>query len=282
MTRWPIGVFARADAGLGVSVDDLATLGVESVQLHAPYAENRTPRRAAELSSQLADAGVSLEVVFGGFAGESYADIPTVARTVGLVPAATRQARLDEMRHISDFARQMGCGALGLHLGFVPHDRATEDYDQIVDVARRLCDHCAANEQNVHLETGQEPVAVLTGLIEDVARPNLFVNFDPANMILYGVGQPLAALRSLDGRVRSVHCKDAIASDQPGVTWGTEVALGQGAVDVRRFLETLAAIGYCGALTIERELAGQPARQLEDVRHAVCLLRSLQQQLDVR
>ena len=48
----------------------------------------------------------------------------------------------------------------------------------------------------VHLETGQETADGLLQFIADVGRDNLFVNFDPANMILYGTGEPIEALLS--------------------------------------------------------------------------------------
>jgi sugar phosphate isomerase/epimerase len=99
------------------------------------------------------------------------------------------------------------------------------------------------------------------------------VNFDPANMILYGTGEPLPALRKIGGYVKSVHCKDANWSDNPGVTWGTEMPLGEGEVDILLFIFTLKEIGYRGPLTIEREVPGE--QQKTDIRNAVELLRSL-------
>ena len=129
-----------------------------------------------------------MTAVFGGFDGESYADIPTVVRTVGLVPRETRAARTREMMEISDFARQLGCDVIALHIGFVPHDRQDPLYQEVIDVTRRVCDHARANGQTLHLETGQEPADTLLRFIGDVDRDNLFINFDPANMILYGSG----------------------------------------------------------------------------------------------
>jgi len=92
--------------------------------------------------------------------------------------------------------------------------------------------------------------------LDDVDRDNIFVNFDPANMILYGAGEPIPALEQLGARVHSLHCKDATWSDKPGETWGAEVPLGEGDVDFAAFLNTLNKIGYTGPLTIEREIGG--------------------------
>jgi sugar phosphate isomerase/epimerase len=268
----PIGVFASVDAGLGVSWDVIQRIGVPTVQLHAPHPGSRNPETIERLKKQIRSMGIEVTAVFGGFEGESYADIPTVGRTIGLVPPDTRAARLAEMKEISDFALGLGCDTVALHIGVVPHDRNDPDRDAIIEVTRELCDHCAANDQFLHLETGQETADDLIAFIEDCERDNLRINFDPANMILYGMGQPLDALRKLAPWVRSVHCKDATWSDQPGVTWGREVPLGSGDVDVKAYLQTLSEIGYDGPLTIEREIPEDPERQFREINDAVRVL----------
>jgi sugar phosphate isomerase/epimerase len=277
----PIGVFASVDAGLGVSWDVIQRIGVPTVQLHAPHQGSRNAATIERLRAQMREMGIAVTAVFGGFEGESYADIPTVAKTIGLVPPTTRQARLAEMREISDFAHAIGCDTVGLHIGVVPHDRKDPERAGIVDVTRELCDHCAKNNQYLHLETGQETADDLIAFIQDCERDNLRINFDPANMILYGMGQPLEALRKLAPWVRSVHCKDATWSDQPGVTWGCEVPLGQGAVDIHAYLKTLHEIGYQGPLTIEREIPEDPERQFREIGDAVRLLEKYRDELFV-
>jgi sugar phosphate isomerase/epimerase len=275
MDKWPLGVFASIDAGLGVKLEVAHALGVPTIQLHAPHRSTRTQQHAQEFLARLKQLGIRISVVFGGFEGESYADIPTVARTVGLVPPATRAARLLEMREISDFARLLGVDAVGLHLGFVPHDAADPLYAEVVAVTRQLCDHCKANGQNLHLETGQEAADTLIEFLGDVARDNLFVNFDPANMILYGSGEPIEALKKVGRFVRSVHCKDATWAARPGQEWGAEVPLGSGDVDMEKFLRTLDELGYAGPLTIEREIPQDPARQKEEIGRGMRLLNEL-------
>ena len=273
----PIGVFASVDAGLGVSWDVIRQIGVPTIQLHAPHRGSRGRDAVARLLAQLAEFQVRLTAVFAGFEGESYADIPTVERTIGLVPKATRAERLQEMFEISDFADQMGCDAVGLHIGVVPHDRRDPDRAGIVEVTQKLCQYCQDHGQFLHLETGQETAEDLIAFIKDVGYENLKINFDPANMILYGTGEPLQALRQVAPWVRSVHCKDGKWSDQPGVTWGQEVPLGQGDVNIRSYLETLHEIGYTGPLTIEREIPQDPERQLSEIGDAVRLLEELLQ-----
>jgi len=275
MEKWPLGVFASIDAGLGVKLEVAHELGVPTVQLHAPQKASRTEENAEKFLARLEALGIRISVVFGGFEGESYADIPTCQRTVGLVPPETRAERTVEMKEIADFARVLGVDAVGLHLGFIPHDAADPLYQEVVAVTREICDHCADNGQRFHLETGQETADGLLQFLGDVGRDNLFVNFDPANMILYGSGEPIEALKKVGRFVRSVHCKDATWSDKPGETWGAEVPLGQGAVGMENFLRTLDELGYTGPLTIEREIAQEPERQKEEIGAGIRLLNEL-------
>lgn len=275
MEKWPIGVFTSVDAGLGVKLEVARDLRVPTIQLHAPHRESRTAAQADAFLARLKEYGITLTCVFGGFEGESYADIPTVARTVGLVPPETRAARFQEMKEIADFAKRLGCSVVALHLGFVPHDTKSSLYQDILGVTRDLCDHCQRNSQNLHLETGQETAEGLLQFIRDVGCGNLFINFDPANMILYGTGEPIAALREVGRFVRSVHCKDGKWAARPGEEWGQEVPLGAGDVGMENYLRTLQEIGYTGPLTIEREIPQDPERQKSEIGHAVRLLSEL-------
>jgi len=278
MEKWPIGVFASVDAGLGVHLDVAQELGVPTVQVHAPHQATRTEQTAQEFLAKCSEAGITVTAVFGGFDGESYADIPTTIATVGLVPEATRAARVQEMKEISDFAKLLGCDTVALHIGFVP-EAGSESYQDLLTVTRDLLDHVKANGQKLHLETGQESADHLLEFISDVDRDNLFINFDPANMILYGSGEPIEALKKVGHLVRSVHCKDATWAEESkrGKEWGAEVPLGEGDVGMETYLRTLKELGYEGPLTIEREIAHDRERQKTDIGAAVSLLEKLRE-----
>jgi len=276
MMENPIGVFASIDAGLGVRLEVVRELGIKTIQLHTPAKESRTAENAKAFMQKLQEYGITVTTVFLGFEGETYETIARTAETVGLVPEATRAARLAESYDIADFAAQLGVSAIGSHIGFVPHDRTSPEYNTVVETTRALCDHLLKNGQTLHLETGQEPVDLLITFMDDVHRPNIFINFDPANLILYGIGDPLGALRMVGSRVRGVHCKDATATTgTPGVDWGCEVPFGKGEVDAEQFLRILHEIGYTGPLTIEREIPAEPERQKAEIGQAVELINAL-------
>lgn len=281
MSQWPIGVFTSVDAGLGVRLDVVEELNIPTVQIHAPHKETRTPEAAEEFLGKCKAAGIEITCVFGGFEGESYASIAETAKTVGLVPQATRAARAQEMKEIADFAKLLGVQTVALHIGFVPEDREGEDYKGLLKVTRDLLDHIKGNGQQLNLETGQETADHLLEFISDVERDNLFINFDPANMILYGTGDPIEALKKVGHLVRSIHCKDGTWAPEAerGTAWGCEVPLGTGDVGMETYLRTLKEIGYTGPLTIEREIPEDRDRQKADVGAAVSLLEELRSQI---
>ena len=208
---------------------------------------------------------VEITTVFCGFEGESYADIPTIQATVGLVPRATRAARIEKTSRISDFAHRLGVARIGAHIGFIPEDESQgADFEDIVRVVQNICDELAARGQVFALETGQETAAGLRRFLEAVGRENLKVNFDPANMVMYGKDEPIAALQVLGSWIDGVHCKDGIWPKAPG-TLGEEMPLGEGDVDIREWLRRLREAGYNGPLTIEREISG-PQQQADIAR----------------
>lgn len=272
LTNRETGVIFWADR------DDLAAVksfGVRCGQLGVPGGMELNAAAAAQWRGALEEAGFTVVTVVAAYLGEDYSDIPTVQRTVGFIPPEFREEREQRTYAVSDFAAALGVKSIACHIGFVPDDPREPDYIAVRDVVRRICAHAARHGQTFALETGQEPAQVLLNFLKDVDRPNLGINFDPANMILYGSGDPVEALDLLGPHVLSVHCKDGDwpAKDAPG-SLGAERPLGAGSVGIPRFLEKLKAIGFRGPLNIEREAENREERY-RDIRAAVKLLNSL-------
>lgn len=244
-------------------------LGFDVVHTSAlPEAWLVGPKRQEYIDAARA-SGVHIAAMFVGFDGQSYADIPTIRRTVGLAIRALRPHRLEVSRQYSALAAELGVPALATHLGFFPEE--AEDYRDLVLTVRQFAEHCAACQQMLLLETGQESAARLLQFIHDVEHPALGVNFDPANFLLYGVAEPVAALEQLLPYVRGVHCKDGVRANQAGVL-GTETPVGQGEVDFPKLLQRLVRSGYSGPLVIERESGD---RKREDIIAARAYLQAL-------
>jgi len=269
-----IGVMFWANETAIATIRSVKALGVQCGQLGIP-GDYSIGGHTQDWLEGLRMERFSLATVVCAYAGESYADIPTVMRTVGFVPPATRQERIARTKYVADFASQLSVESVGCHVGFVPEDRSLALYGEIVDVVREICDHCAGLNQTFALETGQESPDVLLRFLKDVDCKNLKINFDPANLILYGTGDPLAALDVLAPHIVSVHCKDGDfpPAGQPGAL-GTERPLGHGSVDIPAFIGKLKEIGYRGILSIEREEPDVEKRDA-DIRAAVKLLKEL-------
>jgi L-ribulose-5-phosphate 3-epimerase len=269
-----IGLMFWAGPDARATIENVKSFGLRAGQLGFPG--NYSLDGAGKVwDDALRAARFTPVAVVCSYVGENYADIPTVQRTVGLVPADTRAERIARTKAVADTASELGVDSVACHIGFVPEDANEPVYAEIRDVTRDICDYCAKHGQNFTLETGQEPAQVLLRFIEDVARPNLKINFDPGNMILYGTGDPIEALDVLAKYVVSVHCKDGEwpPRDEP-LALGIERALGEGNVGIERFIHKLKEIGYRGVLSIEREEPDEVQRNT-DIWKAVRLLKIL-------
>src|SRR5580658_2723889 len=273
-----IGVMFWAGNGPAETLDTLRDLGFRCGQMGIPGKLALDSRLMQEWKKALEQAHFTVYTVFAAFEGESYADIPTVQRTVGFIPHVTREVRERRMLEVSDFAAHLSVPAIATHVGFIPEDTSHVDYFAVREMVRRVCDHAVSHQQTFALETGQERAPVLLDFLLDVNRRNLGVNFDPANMILYGTGDPIESLEVVGQHVVSVHCKDG-DWPPPGVpgALGAERPLGEGSVDLKAFLGGLKKIGYKGPLTIERESQDKEERP-RDIREAKTLLDDLKVQ----
>lgn len=268
---WTGGVLGF-DATPEEIVSSVASLGVSCGQLGVHGTADIGPEAQQAWKAALDKHGVAVVTAFPGFEGESYESIPICANTVGFVPAATRAEREERAYRVSDFAKALGIPGMASHIGCLPHDRSHPDYTGVRDLMQRLCDYCAKNGQTFALETGQEPAENLLQFLRDVGRENLGINFDPANLILYGFGGPLEALELVKDHLLTVHCKDGVFPKEKG-QWGSESPLGKGDVGMDRFVAKLKEIGYTGPLTIEREIVGEEQRA--DILEAIALLNKL-------
>ena len=227
----------------------------------------------------------AVTTVFASYEGESYADIPTVRRTVGFIPPSTREVREARTREVIEFASALGVNSFACHVGWIPHDRTHHAYAVALDVVRRICDYTAQYKMLFALETGQETAEALLEFLDEVGRDNLRLNFDPANLVLYGTEDPLTALGAVGSHVVSVHCKDGNwPPKEPASALGTEMPLGEGSVNIPGFIKKLKEVGYRGPLTIEREVAldqdmddrhKEGVAHPDDIRKAVKLLEEL-------
>jgi sugar phosphate isomerase/epimerase len=248
----------------------LTRLGIDVVQIacgdphHADWEEGERLPEAARA------AGFRLTGAMLGFPGEDYTTPQTIQKTGGFGNPATRAERLERFQWALNRTRALGLNDLMLHAGFIPEPKHP-DRKPFLNTLAKVSDLAKAKAATIAFETGQETADLLRLTLDELKCPNLKVNFDPANMLLYDKGDPLRAVEILGPDIRSVHVKDANRPTTPG-NWGEEVPLGKGQVNIRQFVKTLQKVGYRGPLCIEREVGNQEQR-LADISHGIRYLK---------
>ncbi len=248
----------------------LDRLGVNVVQIAAGDPHHAAWEEGDRLPEVARAAGFRMTGVMLGFPGEDYTTPQTIQKTGGFGNPATRAERLERFRWALDRTRALGVTDLMLHAGSLP-EPGDPDRKPFLDTLGQLSELAKAKGVTVAFETGQETADLLRRTLDELKCPNLKVNFDPANMLLYDKGDPIRAVEILGPDIRSVHVKDANRTTTPGA-WGEEVPLGKGQVNIRKFVQTLKKVGYRGPLCIEREVGDQEQR-VADVAHGIQYLR---------
>jgi L-ribulose-5-phosphate 3-epimerase len=245
-------------------------LGVDVVQIacgdphHASWNEGDAMPQAAK------KAGFRMSGTMLGFPGEDYTTPKHIEKTGGFGDPATRPERLERFQWGLERTKTLGLTDIMLHAGFLP-EPGQPDRKPFLDTLTKVGQLAAEKGITVAFETGQETADLLKRTLDELKTPNLKVNFDPANMLLYDKGDPIRAVELLGPYIRSVHVKDANRTKVPG-TWGEEVPLGKGQANIKLFVKTLKKVGYKGPLCIEREVGDQKQR-FEDIAHGIRYLR---------
>ncbi|HEX8523856.1 MAG TPA: sugar phosphate isomerase/epimerase family protein [Tepidisphaeraceae bacterium] len=202
------------------------------------------------------NSGLTITAGMIGFPGEDYTTIASIRRTGGFVADDQWEMRKKLVGQAAALTAELGVQMLSSHVGFIPPS-SDPKYGTMIERIRDIASILGEHNLILLMETGQETAPELLQFLNDLPVRNVKVNFDPANMILYGAGDPIDAVSTLGRHIGHVHIKDAIMSDKPGVEWGTEVPFGSGQVPPREFIDALHSVGYRSPLVIEREAGDQ-------------------------
>ena len=272
--RNPLGVFLRCtgqDDPLR-ALQAVKLLGFDTIQVSKLPDRSYTAEGAVEFAGMLRDTGIRADSVVAVFAGESYADRDTVVRTVGFRPLPLIEERLAYLRKCVDFARAIGARIVTFHMGFLPANPEDDAYKAMLGAVTDIAAYAAKQNVTISLETGQETGEQLAAFLDRITVARVGVNFDPANLVIYGVESPSQALTHIVSRVTSVHVKDALLPDTPGAM-GREVRPGEGRAELGGCFRMLHASGFAGALIIENYVArGQKTDPMDELRFAKAFL----------
>ena len=245
----------KENGDLDQALAEVVSKGFDTIQLG--FRDKRPlndPAYRKEVRALLDKHGVTVTEVRARFYGPAIWDLKDGPATLGIVPEAYRANRINDILAWADFANEIGVKIISTHLGFVPVDCRHPDYTGTLLALRHICLALKKTGQQFLIETGQEHPVVLMRMFADIGEDidNLFINYDPANLIMYGNANGADWVRIFGKYITEVHAKDG---DYPadGYTLGEERNIGEGKVDFPRFIGELKAIGFDGVLCIENQ-----------------------------
>lgn len=273
-----IGVMINVHGGSNIleELTKVKSLDLESCQISIWDPTLFTDALAEEINAAVAATGITVSTLWCGYSGPVEWNFTYGPMTAGLVPPAYRGIREKELLLGSEFAQKIHVDQMATHVGFLPANYYDEDFRGTVAVLRRICREMKTRGQTFLFETGQEtPVTVLRA-IEEIGLDNVGINFDTANLMLYGMGSAADAVLVFGKYIRDTHIKDGFYPTN-GTELGREVRAGEGLANFPLILARLKEVGYTGCFTIEREISGED--QIADIITARDLLRSIDAQL---
>ena len=272
MTAIQVGVLVRLEEGPEHAMESVRALGFATCQVVCWQGAQLDDAMAQRLQTAAAQNKVEITTIWAGLPGRHVWDFLEGPTTIGLVPAETRAARLAVLKRNADFAKKVGVPSITTHVGFIPENPTDPAYPPVIAALKEIALYCADLELEFWFETGQETPITLLRTIHDIGTANLGINLDPANLLMYGKANPVDALDVFGPYVRGVHAKDGEYPTM-GAKLGVEKPLGEGRVNFPALLTKLKALGFTGALTIEREISGP--QQIADIQKAKQLLETL-------
>ena len=269
-----LGVLVNLNDGNGIEekIKSVKEMGFSSCQICCWNMEAYTDENAEKILTALKENGVTISTLWCGWRGKAAWNFYEGQNTLGLVPNVMREERTEDLLRGSDFGKKLGVTQIATHAGFLPENPMSDLYSEVIVTLRKIASYCQKNGQYFLFETGQETPVTLRRAIEDIGLPNLGINLDPANLILYGKANPVDALDTFGQYVKDIHGKDGCYPTN-GRELGKETALGEGKVNYPAFIARLKEIGYDGPITIEREISGD--QQVKDILMAKKLLTKL-------
>jgi len=272
VTRLQIGVMASLPEGPEAALSKVHEFGLQTCQVTCWEPELYNEDVAKRLVAASEEFDVRVTTIWAGYPGPAVWNFVEGPITIGLVPEQYRTERVAALKAGADFAALVGTPSITTHVGFIPENPANRQYSAVIKALEEVVSHCRERDITFCFETGQETPTTLLRVIEDLGYDNLGINLDPANLLMYGKANPVDALDVIGRYVRGVHAKDGEYPTN-GRELGVEKPVGQGRVNFPVLIPKLKALGYTGALTIEREISGP--KQAEDIKQAIKVLEAL-------
>ncbi len=280
MYNLKIGIIESIDDILANGTSKLDEIGLTEIQMSCWNVPLCTKENAIRIKEMFQDK-YTISGLWGGWVvGPTVWNFVDGPSTIGIVPETYRKERVEGLKKVIDFANMLNVKTVTTHMGFMPENPNTKEYKDVLDAIYDLCLY--ANQYNIDFcfETGQETPTTILRTIQDVKKrglENLKINLDPANLLLYGKGNPMDAVDVFGQYIVGMHVKDG---DYPtdGDNLGCEYKVGTGRVNFDYIIRKLHSFNYQGPLTIEREISGD--QQKKDIKDTIVYLQNILNSID--
>jgi L-ribulose-5-phosphate 3-epimerase len=199
--------------------------------------------------------------------------VQRMLNSLGLIPISlsghsdlTTKDGLELGLRAVDLCERMGIAIMNTAIG--GHYSEQEDEAAFMGNIHELADYAAARDIRLGIEIHGEITrtgAAALPVLERIARPNVLLNYDTANVEFYGGVKAVDDLPAVLAKLVHCHLKDKRGE---GRVWDFP-AIGEGHVDFAAVLGILQRGGFDGPLSVEIEFKGDPWPPLAEVNRAM-------------
>ena len=257
-----VQIVYRTTTDLDKEIKKAKEIGLESCQLCIWDESIYTEDYAKKINEAVSNNQFKISSIWAGWDGPKEWNFTYGPSTIGLVPSAYRYTRANALKKASDFAEMINVDKIVTHVGFIPENPDNDDFWGTVGVLRDVCLYLKKKNQYFLFETGQETPITMLRTIQSIGADNVGINFDTANLLLYGKANSLDALDVFGQYVMETHIKDGFYPTD-GMSLGKQCVVGEGKANIPAIISKLDELGYTGTFTIEREISGE--QQIKDI-----------------
>lgn len=156
-----LGVITSLNANVEENIRRVAELGLPTCQLKCWNSAFLTAEMADRATAACREYGVEVSAFWCGWDGMAYWNFYEGPLTLGLVPREYRAERLRMLLKGAEIARRMEVQDVVTHVGFLPENPATTEYNEVVAALRYIGKTLLPHGQYFLFETGQETPVTL-------------------------------------------------------------------------------------------------------------------------
>jgi len=247
LTIWSLGLTSTYENLLN-QLKLSKEIGVNGVQLWCvDYGVNNTclldPERCdRSCRKEIREIIDSYELEISGFC----AQLSSPNRFGGFDDPEGLEERIQKTKKALELSVEMESPIVTTHPGRIPEDKSDPRYKIIFNSVREIATFAEDIGAYFCIETGMEPAKILKNFILEIGSEGLKVNFDPANLLRFGVSEVINGVKILGPWIVHTHAKDY----NPKTKLAT---VGKGLVPWKEYLRELRNQGYNGWLVLEDE-----------------------------